>query len=75
MPKDAFTLSDVREPTLTIVCKPCGRRGRYNVERLIAEHGDTKLPELLQNLAQCPKMRSVSVYDRCKVRYEGLTGR
>src|ERR1700677_613431 len=27
--KDAFTLSDVREPTLTIACDPCGRRGRY----------------------------------------------
>jgi hypothetical protein len=27
MPKDAFTQSDVREPTLTIVCQPCGRRG------------------------------------------------
>ena len=26
--KDAFTLADVREPTLTIVCEPCGRRGR-----------------------------------------------
>jgi hypothetical protein len=33
----------VRAPTLTIVCEPCGRRGRYNVERLIAKHGDAKL--------------------------------
>jgi RNase P subunit RPR2 len=39
MPKDAFTRSDVREPMLTVVCLPCGRRGRYNVERLIAKHG------------------------------------
>ncbi len=27
-------LSDVREPTLTVVCEPRGRRGRYNLERL-----------------------------------------
>jgi hypothetical protein len=47
MPKDAFTLSDVREPTLTIVCQPCGRRGRYNVERLMERHGDAKILYLL----------------------------
>jgi hypothetical protein len=40
MPRDAITLADVRAPTLTIVCEPCGRRGRYNVQRLIAAHGD-----------------------------------
>ena len=44
----AVTLSDVREPTLAIVCKPCDRRGRYSVERLMAEHGDAKLTDLLQ---------------------------
>jgi hypothetical protein len=39
MPRDAITLADVREPTIEILCEPCGRRGRYNVERLIAKHG------------------------------------
>jgi hypothetical protein len=40
MPRDgAGTLSDVREPTIEIACEPCGRRERYNVERLMAEHG------------------------------------
>ena len=34
-----MTLADVRGPTLNIVCEPCGRRGRYNVQRLIAAHG------------------------------------
>jgi hypothetical protein len=34
MPRDgSLTLSDVREPTLKIVCAPCSRHGRYNVER------------------------------------------
>ena len=36
MPRDAITLADVREPTVELLCEPCGRRGRYNVERLIA---------------------------------------
>jgi hypothetical protein len=76
MPKDAFTLSDVREPTITIVCEPCGRRGRYNVARLIERHGgDVRTPELLQTLSDRPKTDSVSFYDRCKAVCEGLSVR
>jgi hypothetical protein len=31
MPRNgALTLADIRGPTLTIVCEPCGRRGRYS---------------------------------------------
>jgi hypothetical protein len=75
MPKDAFTLSDVREPTLTIVCQPCGRRGRYNVEKLIAKHGDAKLLYLIADLAKCPKTESTNIRDRCKARYETLAAR
>jgi hypothetical protein len=75
MPREgALTLFDVRGPTLTIVCEPCGRRGRYRVEKLMAEHGDVKLTELLATLADCPKPRSVSIYDRCQVRYERYYG-
>jgi hypothetical protein len=71
MPRDgAMTLYDVREPMIEIVCQPCGRRGSYSVERLIAAHGaDIKLPELLTRLANCDKARSFSIYDRCKARY------
>jgi hypothetical protein len=48
MPRDAITLADVHEPTLTIVCERCGRYGRYDVKRLIAAHGaDAKLTDLL----------------------------
>jgi hypothetical protein len=64
----------VRAPTLTIVCEPCGRRGQYNVGRLMAEHGDAKLTVLLQTLAaDCPKAHSFSICDRCRAVYEGLT--
>ena len=75
MPKDAFTLSNVREPTLTIVCPPCARRGRYNVNRLIAKHGAAKLLYLLYALTNCPKAQSINIYDRCKARYERLSTR
>jgi hypothetical protein len=76
MPRDgSLVLSDVRAPTLTIVCEPCGRRGQYNVERLMAEHGDAKLTDLLTTLADCPRPRVASIYDRCRAVYEGLATR
>jgi hypothetical protein len=65
----AHTLSDLRTPTLSIECAPCGRRVRYNIARLIEKYGDAKLPELRHILANCPKARSFSVHDQCKVRY------
>ena len=76
MPRDgSMILSDVRGPTLTIVCEPCGLHGRYHLEKLMAEHGDVKLTELLATLADCPKARAAGIYDRCKAVYEGLTAR
>jgi hypothetical protein len=73
MPRDgSLTLSDVRSPTLAIVCEPCARRGRFAVARLREEPGDAKLTELLVTLANCPKARSARMYDRCKAVYEGL---
>ena len=57
---------NLRNPTLSIVCEPCGRRGTYNVARLMEQHGDAKLTDLLQTLANCPKARSASIHDRCK---------
>ena len=73
MPRDgALTLSDVRGPTLGIVCEPCGRRGRLSVAKLMAEHGDAKLTDLLQTLADCQKARSASIHDRCKAVCVGL---
>ena len=76
MPRDgALTLSDVLSPTLSIVCEPCKRRGRYSVARLVEEHGDAKLTDLLQTLADCPKARPADIYDRCRAVYEGLAAR
>jgi hypothetical protein len=69
MRDNAHTLSDFRVPTLSIECEPCGRRGRYNVARLMEKYGDMKLPGLLTLLADCPKAKSLSFRDQCKVRY------
>ena len=70
-----ITLADVREPTIEIVCEQCGRRGRYNVVRLIAEHGaGVRLPDLLATLANCAKAHSIGIHDRCKARYARYYG-
>ena len=73
MPRDAITLADVRSPTIEIVCDKCGRRGRYNVERLIAKHGvDKKLTYLRTEIADCPKAYTEStknIYDLCGARW------
>jgi hypothetical protein len=68
-------LSDVRGPTLTIVCEPCGKRARFNVARLMEQHGaDAKLTDLLVVLAEdCPKARLISAHERCRAVYEGLS--
>ena len=52
MPRDgALTASDVRSPVLSVVCEPCGRRERYDVERLMGQYGwDAKLTDLLPTL-------------------------
>ena len=44
MPRDgALTLSDVRDPALSIVCELCGRRETYDVARLM---GDSAAPHV-----------------------------
>jgi hypothetical protein len=66
-----YTLSDVRELTLTIECEQCGRRGRYAVAKLIEKYGrDAKLPDLRQTLANCQKTKTANIYDRCKAVFE-----
>ena len=73
MPRDgALTLSDVPGQTLAIACGPCARRGRYPVTKLLEEHGDAKLTDLLVTLADCPKARSASIHDSCRAVYDGL---
>jgi hypothetical protein len=68
----SLTLTDVRSPTLSIVCEACARRSRYTLARLIDEYGDEKLTQLLRTLASCRKSHSLSTHDGCKMVYEGL---
>ena len=73
MARSPCQMSSLRRSRL--VCEPCNRHGRYSVARLVEEHGDAKLTELIVTLVNCPKARSASVYDRCWAVYEGLGAR
>jgi hypothetical protein len=44
--------------------------GDTTVERVLEEHGDAKLTDLLRTLADCHKPPSTSVCDMCKAAYE-----
>ncbi|MEY9631276.1 hypothetical protein [Sinorhizobium fredii] len=39
MPEKPKTLADFTKPHMVLNCMQCGRKGRYNVARLIERHG------------------------------------
>jgi hypothetical protein len=67
----SITLGEVAERTavLAVACSRCERAGRYNLDTLIARHGEGfGIPELLRLLSDdCPKRKSITVYDLCGV--------
>lgn len=65
-----LTLADLQTSTVTIVCRPCGRRGRFRVVGLIERFGaDLALPTVLTRLAVgCPGLSEVT--PRCQAVYE-----
>ena len=63
-----YTLADYPHETVEIECAKCGRHGRLRTARLLAEHGpDIKLPDLLREIAQCPKWGNMN--DSCEACY------
>lgn len=62
---------------LHVACVRCRRKGRYRITGLIDRYGATMgLPELRYLIAaDCPRIRSASIYDRCGAYYPGLSGR
>ena len=51
----AHTLSDLRVPTLSIECEPCGRFGRYTIAKLIEKYHDARQPELFVHPRRLPQ--------------------
>ncbi len=66
----SITLGEAAEHTevLTVACSRCERVGKYRPETLIARGEDFGIPDLLRMLSDdCPKRKSVAIYDRCGV--------
>jgi hypothetical protein len=67
----AITLGDVAEHTmvLAVACSRCDQAARYDVDTLIARHGEGfGIPRLLRLLSKdCVKRATVSTYDLCGV--------
>jgi hypothetical protein len=67
----SITLGEAAEHTavLTAGCTRCDRAGKYRLETLIARHReDFGIPDLLHLLSEdCPKRKSITVYDLCGV--------
>jgi hypothetical protein len=72
MPRSgATTLSDVVDTTLTLACPPCGRKGVYSVARLMAKHGDAKIPDLRRFLsADCSKHKLGATANQCQALFD-----
>jgi hypothetical protein len=67
----SITLGEAAEHTavLTVACTRCDRAGKYRLDTLIGRHGaDFGIAELLRLLSDdCPKRKSITVYDLCGV--------
>jgi hypothetical protein len=76
MPREnSLVLSDLTDEFVGLACGKCGRRGRYRIAGLIAEHGaDAKLVELRLTLAACDKAfkpgERLNMHDLCGVHWE-----
>jgi hypothetical protein len=74
----SITLGDVADHTavLTVACTRCERAGRYNLDTLIARHGEGfSIPKLLRLLSKdWPKRASVIAYHLCGVHCPELPG-
>jgi len=50
-----------------IECIRCERRGRYNLRRLLKQHGNVKLADLKRTLAKCDRADAANFHNRCLI--------
>ncbi len=73
---DAITLGDMagKFTVIEVACRRCDRRGRLQVDLLVAQYGDAELPELRPILAgDCPRAAVVSISDQCDIFFPQLS--
>jgi hypothetical protein len=62
MPHGSYSLGETaaKQGGARLVCE-CGRRGQYRIDRLLEQYGpDIAMPDLRDELAQCPHRRDMS---------------
>jgi hypothetical protein len=70
----ALTLADYPGDMVRVSCGRCDREGQYNRARLSKLLGATaSLPDVLTDLARCPRARNAS--DPCGAHYPDLGNR
>lgn len=63
----------VRDPVLSVVCEPCGRRERYDVEGLKRQYGgDMKMPDLLAGLRSGSRKATFPIRSQYTQRVEAI---
>jgi hypothetical protein len=73
--KGSIALGDVaaRAIHVDVACLRCDRRGRYQLERLVANHGaDFPMTNLGAELANCPRRAAPTHPERCEVFFPNL---
>lgn len=52
---------------LEVTCRHCDRRGRYLVDKLLAQHGPGKslIAWKAEITADCPRRQNHSIYEQC----------
>ena len=69
MPRTYLTFGDIagKLHTLRIQCTRCSRKGRYNVDKLVAQYGQRgNMSKWLSDLkGDCPKQNARQPHERC----------
>lgn len=64
-------LLDGGQEQVVITCKPCKRKGRYSVRRLVEDHGrDVAMPDVLKHLTRTCERPQDPGHHRCHAIYE-----
>ncbi len=68
-------LSEFPSDKIIISCEKCGLRKQYDRDAMLHAGGDRTLARLLEEIVArigCPKVNTLSIYDRCGAKYEEL---
>ncbi|WP_018236753.1 hypothetical protein [Ensifer sp. BR816] len=74
MPEKLKTLAEFTLPHMVLSCSQCGRRGRYNVARLIEKHGAGMPIRDFINLMgrRCDRRMQLREHQRCGLGCDAL---